>query len=45
MDAADGVRRDDIPVVYYVFDVLYCDGYDVTPADLEKRKQLLAFRF
>ncbi len=34
--------RDDIPVVYYVFDVLYCDGYDVMPADLEKRKQLLA---
>ncbi len=33
--------RDDIPVVYYVFDVLYCDGYDVTQADLEKRKQLL----
>lgn len=34
--------RDDIPVVYYVFDVLYCDGYDVMQADLEKRKQLLA---
>jgi bifunctional non-homologous end joining protein LigD len=34
--------RDDIPVVYYVFDVLYADGYDVTQADLEKRKQLLA---
>jgi len=34
--------RDDIPVVYYVFDVLYADGHDVTQADLEKRKQLLA---
>jgi bifunctional non-homologous end joining protein LigD len=34
--------RDDIPVVYYVFDVLHCDGYDVMQADLEKRKQLLA---
>jgi bifunctional non-homologous end joining protein LigD len=34
--------RDDIPVVYYVFDVLYADGYDVTQVDLEKRKQLLA---
>ena len=34
--------RDDIPVVYYVFDVLYVDGYDVTQVDLEKRKQLLA---
>ena len=34
--------RDDIPVVYYVFDLLYLDGYDVTQADLELRKQLLA---
>ncbi|MGB8888309.1 MAG: non-homologous end-joining DNA ligase [Candidatus Korobacteraceae bacterium] len=34
--------RDDIPVVYYVFDVLYLDGYDVTQVELEKRKQLLA---
>jgi bifunctional non-homologous end joining protein LigD len=34
--------RDDIPVVYYLFDVLYADGYDVTQVDLEKRKQLLA---
>ena len=34
--------RDDIPVVYYVFDVLYADGYDVMQVDLEKRKQLLA---
>jgi bifunctional non-homologous end joining protein LigD len=34
--------RDDIPVVYYVFDLLYLDGYDITQADLEVRKQLLA---
>jgi len=34
--------RDDIPVVYYVFDLLYLDGYDLTQADLELRKQLLA---
>ena len=34
--------RDDIPVVYYVFDLLYLDGYDVMQADLEQRKQLLA---
>ncbi len=34
--------RDDIPVVYYLFDVLYADGYDVMQVDLEKRKQLLA---
>ena len=29
--------RDDIPVVYYVFDLLYLDGYDLTQADLEQR--------
>ncbi len=34
--------RDDIPVVYYVFDLLYLDGYDLTQAELEARKQLLA---
>ena len=34
--------RDDIPVVYYVFDLLYLDGYDLMRADLEKRKDLLA---
>lgn len=34
--------RDDIPVVYYVFDLLYLDGYDLMHTDLELRKQLLA---
>jgi bifunctional non-homologous end joining protein LigD len=34
--------RDDIPIVYYVFDLLYLDGYDLMRADLEQRKQLLA---
>jgi bifunctional non-homologous end joining protein LigD len=34
--------RDDIPVVYYVFDLLYLDGYNLTQVDLDKRKQLLA---
>jgi bifunctional non-homologous end joining protein LigD len=34
--------RDDIQVVYYVFDLLYLDGYDLTQIDLEKRKQMLA---
>jgi bifunctional non-homologous end joining protein LigD len=34
--------RDDIPVLYYVFDLLYLDGYDLMQADLELRKQLLA---
>ena len=34
--------RDDIPVVYYVFDLLYLDGYNLMRVDLEKRKELLA---
>jgi bifunctional non-homologous end joining protein LigD len=34
--------RDDIPVVYYVFDLLHLDGYNLMPAELEQRKQLLA---
>jgi bifunctional non-homologous end joining protein LigD len=34
--------RDDIPVAYYVFDLLYLDGYDLMQADLERRKQLLS---
>ena len=31
-----------IPIAYYVFDLLYLDGYDLTRVDLEKRKQLLS---
>ncbi|MGO9515720.1 MAG: non-homologous end-joining DNA ligase [Candidatus Korobacteraceae bacterium] len=34
--------RDDIPVMYYVFDLLYLDGYNVMDAKLEQRKELLA---
>jgi len=34
--------RDDIPVVYYVFDLLYLDGYNLMQAELEQRKELLA---
>jgi len=34
--------RDDIPIVYYLFDLLYLDGYDLMGAGLELRKQLLA---
>jgi bifunctional non-homologous end joining protein LigD len=30
-----------IPVVYFVFDLLYCDGYDLREAPLLERKQLL----
>ncbi len=33
--------RDDIPIAYYAFDLLYLDSYDLMNADLEDRKQLL----
>jgi bifunctional non-homologous end joining protein LigD len=33
--------RDDIPIAYYAFDLLYVDGYDLMNVDLEQRKQLL----
>ena len=29
------------PVTYYVFDLLYCDGFDLRNVPLEKRKELL----
>jgi bifunctional non-homologous end joining protein LigD len=29
------------PVTYYVFDLLYCDGFDLRNSPLEKRKELL----
>jgi bifunctional non-homologous end joining protein LigD len=34
--------RDDIPVAYYVFDLLYLDGHNLMDAKLEQRKNLLA---
>ncbi len=30
-----------VPVVYFAFDLLYCDGYDLRESPLLKRKQLL----
>lgn len=30
-----------IPVTYYAFDLLYCDGYDLRKVPLERRKELL----
>jgi bifunctional non-homologous end joining protein LigD len=30
-----------MPVVYYIFDLLYCDGYDLRKSPLIARKQLL----
>jgi bifunctional non-homologous end joining protein LigD len=34
--------RGDIPVLYYVFDLLYLDGYDLRRVSLEQRKEVLA---
>jgi bifunctional non-homologous end joining protein LigD len=34
--------RQDIPVLYYVFDLLYLDGYDLRRVSLEERKDRLA---
>jgi bifunctional non-homologous end joining protein LigD len=31
----------DTPVTYYIFDLLYCDGYDLREAPLLERKELL----
>ncbi len=37
-----GPQRNDVPIVYYAFDLLYLDGFDLTRVDLEQRKELLA---
>lgn len=34
--------RQNIPVLYYLFDLLYLDGYDLRRVSLEERKELLA---
>jgi bifunctional non-homologous end joining protein LigD len=34
--------RPDVPVIYYVFDLIYLDGYDLRRVSLEQRKQVLA---
>ncbi len=33
--------RSDVPVLYYAFDLVYVDGYDLHKANLEERKRLL----
>ena len=33
--------RPDVPVLYYVFDLLWMDGYDLTRVDLIERKEIL----
>ena len=37
-------RREGVPVVYYAFDLLYLDGFDLRRVALEQRKQLLQER-
>lgn len=37
-----GPRNPQVPVVYYAFDLLYLDGYDLRRVPLEQRKQALA---
>jgi bifunctional non-homologous end joining protein LigD len=34
--------RGDIPILYYVFDLIYIDGYDLRLVSLEERKQVLS---
>jgi len=34
-------RRTDLPILYYVFDLLYVDGYDLRRVSLEERKKVL----
>jgi bifunctional non-homologous end joining protein LigD len=33
--------RSDVPILYYAFDLIYLDGYDLHRVDLEVRKRLL----
>ncbi|MGA2426135.1 MAG: non-homologous end-joining DNA ligase [Terriglobales bacterium] len=38
------VGREGVPVIYYAFDLLYLDGFDLRRVALEQRKQLLQDR-
>jgi len=37
-----GAKDRSVPIVYYVFDLLYLEGYNLMRVPLEKRKELLA---
>lgn len=39
---ARGAKDLSVPIVYYVFDLLYLDGYNIMSVPLEQRKELLA---
>jgi DNA ligase D-like protein (predicted ligase) len=41
MDAPDETLKKAVPVFYYIFDLLYIDGYDITHLPLLQRKKLL----
>ncbi|HZR57790.1 MAG TPA: non-homologous end-joining DNA ligase [Terriglobales bacterium] len=34
--------RSDVPIIYYVFDLIYLDGYDLHRVSLEERKRILS---
>src|SRR5262249_50628062 len=34
--------KNEVPVLYYAFDLIHLDGYDLRKVDLEKRKALLS---
>jgi bifunctional non-homologous end joining protein LigD len=36
-----GPARSDLPIIYYVFDLMYLDGYDLRRVRLEDRKRIL----
>lgn len=36
-----GATRNDLPILYYVFDVIYLDGYDLRRVTLDDRKRVL----
>lgn len=36
-----GASRHDLPILYYVFDLIYLDGYDLRRVTLEERKRVL----
>jgi len=36
------ISRPDVPIVFYVFDLLYLDGYSLLRVNLEERKRLLS---
>jgi bifunctional non-homologous end joining protein LigD len=40
-DGRRRAKRTDVPIMYYAFDLLYAEGYNLMRVDLEERKKLL----